>query len=106
MVCLAFILGTYIGAYEVNQYPTPRALFNLAGAYYDRGQEDKAIELLEVVANYETLYPQRPIRSADGKRVDQNSLTVIEAARENLKLLGFKRNFDHENDPLLKRGKP
>ena len=95
VLACAVLLGLYIDKYEVDQRPTPRAIFNLAGAYCQSGDLEKAIELWRQVADYEKTY------GVNYGNTMPHGL-IIQEARKNLSMY---QSFDFKNDPLFKRGK-
>jgi hypothetical protein len=95
------LLGFYIGHYEVDQKPTPRALLNLGGLYYERGDTKLALTYWRECADYNEIYntKYRLDTFPEGQR--------IKACKQNLfnheKLLKLFKTF--KNDPLFHRGK-
>lgn len=89
----AVLLGFYIDKYEVDQRPTPRALFNLAGAYYKAGEFKNAVKYWRMVVDYKKIYGvdygnTQPHGRFRGRAVN------------NLKMFSIQ-----PNDSLLRRGK-
>lgn len=93
LTCAVF-LGFYIDKYEVDLRPTPRALFNLAGAYYQRGMIKQAVYYWKMVIDYKTIYGIDYGNTQPHGRLKQR-------ATVNLRNL----NSYIKDDPLIRRGK-
>jgi hypothetical protein len=92
LCALTLILGLYIGNKEINQRPQPRAIFNLAGAYYECGNIDIAKILWNECAHYNAIYKTNV-------RLDTDQGQWIVKAQQNLV------NMEFAKDNLWKRGR-
>ena len=89
------LLGFYIDRYEVDLRPTPRVLFNLAGAYYETGDFKNAVKYWKIVVNYKEIY------GIDYGNTQPHG-RFIGRAIQNLKTFYYQ---SPQNDPLFKRGR-